>query len=192
MSNIRDQELKRLEAYANSLGVKVVYRKKDKVNPTIAEFYTDGSGITVYTRPGLSKTQLLLNLLHELGHAVHWVHRGKTTNTDLFTALHMEEKRKKGEVIDVKYRKLIYEDEHHATHFWDQIVKLVDIKINPDVILLSKKLDIFAYRYYFETGEFPSVKIYNEKKKEFKNEQTKKRFQRKSNRSNKKSSKRAR
>lgn len=162
---IRDQELSRLEAYAKSLGIKVSYRKLKKEYASVAEFYTDGSGIVVYTWPGLSKTRMIINLLHEAAHAVHWVHEGKKIDKELLAALKLPP-----EECTKEQRKLIYEDEHKATHFWDQIVKIVDIKINPSVILLRKKLDIFAYRYYYETGNFPTDKLMIQKKKEYKNE----------------------
>lgn len=169
--NVRDRELERLEAYAKSLGIKVTYRKSKKEHSNAAEFYIDGSGIIVYTWPGLSKTRMILNLLHEAAHAVHWVHSKKKTNKDLVKALVRESNRSKGESLSEADRKLIYEDEHIATHYWDQIIKLVDIKINPMVVLIRKKLDIFQYRYYYETGEFPTQKQVLLKKKEFINEE---------------------
>lgn len=164
---IRDDELKRLEAYAKSLGIRVTYRKSKKEHSNAAEFYIDGSGIIVYTWPALSKTRTVLNLLHEVAHAVHWVHTKRTIDKELMKALVKEANRCKGEVLDESDRKLIYEDEHVATNYWNQIVKLVDIRINPMVILLRKKLDIFTYRYYYETGEFPTNAVINQKKKEF-------------------------
>lgn len=171
--SIRDEELKRLEAYAKSLGIPVSYRKLKKEYSGAAEFYIDGSQIIVYTWPGLSKTQMVINLLHELGHAVHWIHTGKQTPKELIEALIREGERKHPTVLDKADRRLIYEDEHQATHYWDNIVKQVDIRINPNVILLRKKLDVFAYRFYYETGDFPSDKQLREKKKEYINEQQK-------------------
>ncbi len=162
---IREKELLRLESYAKSLGIKVSYRKLKKSYSSVAEFYIDGSGITVYTWPGLSKTRIILNLLHETAHAVQWIHEGKKINPALLDALRLPSKEHTKE-----QRKLIYEDEQKATHFWDQIVKMVDIKINPKTILIRKKLDIFSYRYYYETGKFPTDKLMKQKKKEFKNE----------------------
>lgn len=163
--SIRDRELSRLEAYAKSLGVKVSYRKLKQEYNGVAEFYIDGSGITVYTWKGLSKTGMIINLLHEISHAVHWIHEGKKIDKELLAALKLAP-----EDCSKEQRRLIYEDEHRATYFWDQIVKIVDIKINPKVILVRKKLDIFAYRYYYETGDFPSHRLIMKKKKEYKNE----------------------
>lgn len=167
---IRDTELKRLESYANSLGVRVFYRKLKKQYTNAAEFYSDGSGIIVYTWPMLSKTNIVLNLLHEVAHAVQWVHLNKTINKDLQISLLKDPKD-----LSKEERKLIYEDEHHATYYWDQIVKLVDIKIKPDIITVRKKLDIFAYRFFYETGDFPSEAEMKQKKKEYKDELKKER-----------------
>lgn len=165
---IRDEELKRLEAYAKSIGIQVLYKKKDNSHDNGALFYIDGSKIIVYTWPRLSKTQIVLNLIHELAHALHWIDTDKKTHPDLVEALLREGKREAGETLDVFDRKLIYEDEEVATLYWDKIVKHVDIKINPSVILLQKYLDLFNYEFYYKTGEFPTPQQFKEKKKELK------------------------
>lgn len=163
---VRDDELKRLESYANSLGITVSYKKfKKEFAP--AFFDIDNSSITIHIWPGVTKTRLVLLMLHEVAHAMQWVNAGKTSSPDLIAALHKENDRKPGESIAEEYRKLIYEDEHNATHYWDGLVKLLDIRLKPSVILIRKKLDIFAYRYYYETGDFPTDTLMVQKKKEF-------------------------
>ena len=60
----RDEEFKRLVFYAKGLGLKVtVYNKK-------ADSFGswDGQEIKIYWGKGQSKTDLVLTLLHELGH----------------------------------------------------------------------------------------------------------------------------
>lgn len=153
--SIRDEELKRIESYLKGLGISVSRRKLKKFHSNAAEFYLDGK-IALYDWPGQSKTQLVLNLIHEAGHAEHWVDTKAKPNKELTEALKEEDNRRKGEYIDVYLRKLIYEDEHTATHYWDRIIKLCNIKINPKVIDKRKKLDLFMYRHYYETGEFPT------------------------------------
>ena len=170
---IRDEELKRLEAYAKALGVqKVMYSTKPSNNG--AEWHTDGSQITLYVTKRLTKTALILNFIHELGHASHWINVGKKDHPDLITALNAEDARKANDPpIDKKLRKLIYYDEFAGTQYWDKIIKTVDIKINLEKINISKKIDLYIYRTYYETGNLPTRKELISFKKRLKNESKK-------------------
>lgn len=161
---IRDRELHRLKLYLNSLGIKVYFLNK-KSKYTDAEWYTDGTRINVYNLNTRSKTQLILDLIHEGSHALHWISLGRKVDENIITALNAEDNRKNGQPsIDKDLRKLIYEDEQVATHYWDTIIKQVDIKISKDKIEYRKRLDLFQYRHYYETGSFPN----KQERKDFK------------------------
>lgn len=167
---IRDEELKRLVAYATGLGVKVSFKQKKRRFTNCAEWYVDGSQINIYTWIGQSKTTLVLNLIHELAHHRHWIDNNRHPDTELVAALTLEDDRLPKNSIAKKYRKVIYQDEVKATEYWGLIVKDTDIKINPAKIELAKRLDIFCYEYYLKHGNFPVQRVVNQKKKELKNE----------------------
>jgi hypothetical protein len=167
---IRDQEIQRLLSYAKGLGVKVSFRQAKDTTVGAAEWYVDGSQINVYTWEGQPKTMLVLNIIHELGHHLHWIKQNRKPDEQIIDALLREENKEKGTVIDKKYRKLIYEDELEGMKYHDEIVKNVDIKVKPSIIEANKKLDAFIYQYYYETGKFPATKLVKQKLKEFKNE----------------------
>ena len=168
---IRDEEIKRLISYAEGLGTKVSFRQYKSSANAAAEWYVDGSQIIVYTWLNQSKTQLVLSLIHELGHHLHWIKANRKPDKELIEALQLEES--SDEVIDKKYRKLIYQDEVEGTQYWSEIVKLVDIKINPVIIEAHKKLDVFLYYHYYIEGSFPTQRVKQQKLKEFKNNERK-------------------
>lgn len=167
---IRDDETNRLLSYAKGLGVKVSFRQKKKTHSNSAEWYVDGSQIVVYTWKGQSKLSIVLNMVHELAHHLHWIKENRKPDTVLINALDKEDQRKRGERLDKRLRKLIYDDEVEASKYWEEIINLVDIKIPSRVILINKQIDLFVYSHYYETGEFPTSKVLNQKKREFRNE----------------------
>ena len=156
---VRDQEIARLVNYLKGLNVKVTF--SNAKNPeTFAECSLDNSEIIVYTRNHYSKTELLLSLLHETGHASHAIHiKDRIVDKKLEEALDKQNSSKKA-------RKKIYQDEKAAIAFWDVIVKDVDIKLNPNRIEFQKEFDLWVYEYFWQTGDFPNRKVKREKTKE--------------------------
>ncbi len=167
---IRDEELKRLVAYATGLGVKVSFKQMKKQYTNSAEWHVDGSQINLYMWKGQTKTILVLNLIHELAHHRHWIDNNRHPDKELIQVLTLEDERKSNEKLPKKLRNLIYQDEVKATEYWSLIVKDTDIKISPAKIELAKRLDIFCYEYYLKHGNFPVQRVVNQKKKELKNE----------------------
>lgn len=165
---IRDLEFQRLLLYAKGLGLKVtVFNRK---NPNaIAEWTLDGTEIKIYIPSKMSKTELILTLVHELGHHLNFVHdRQRKHSNKLEKAWERENNKKKDTILPEATRKLIYEDEAAGITWWDAIIKEVNIKISPWKIQLQKEYDLWVYEYLWKNGDYPAYRVRRAKFKELK------------------------
>jgi hypothetical protein len=147
---IRDEELKRIEKYAQGLGIKVTYKKQGPQDPE-ADWAVDGSEITVYLRNRQSKTHIILDLIHELGHHMYWVHNDRKIPIKLDTALSRENPTK-------KQRKAILEDEQNGALYHLLIYKELGLKIPEWKVIVERDIQLEIYKYYYRNGDFPTVK----------------------------------
>lgn len=166
--SIRDEEIKRLTFYAKGLGVKVTIWNKRK-SGAAAEWTLDGSQIEVYAAPGTSKTEVILSLIHELGHHVWFIHE-KERQPDL----KFEEAIERENLVEENsktpapkhLRKKIYDVEKASTEWWLSIYKETDIKIPEWKLRAAMEFDMWMYEEYYETGFFPKGRRRREKYKE--------------------------
>lgn len=149
---IRDDELKRLEKYAQGLGVKVSYKKYIKYSMDAATWATDGSEISVFTRSEKSKTDLIMDLVHELGHHLSFIYNNKEVPKKLNIALTKE-------MIDINptldQRKAILDFELLGMMYHDTIIKEVDLKIPKWKFKLENEYQKYMYTYYWKHGNIP-------------------------------------
>lgn len=162
---IRDQEFQRLLLYAKGLGLKVtVFNKK---NPNaVAEWALDGSEIRIYSPSNMSKTELILTLVHELGHMLNYIHDKNRKHSKKI--LKAWERENNNDNLPEATRKLIYEDEQAGTLWWQAIIKEVNIKIKPWKIELQKDFDLWVYEFFYKNGNYPNRAIRRDKLKELK------------------------
>jgi len=157
----RSEEIKRLEQYAKGLGVNIHYRKypkggTDGAHITILNSYT--SEMVVYYNSRTSKKDIVLKLIHELGHHLSWVYRGRQDSTALMDALVVEaDRHPEDPPIPKAKRKLIYEMEKADTQYWEFIVTELGIKLPKEELELERQLDIWIYKQYYLKGDIPSV-----------------------------------
>lgn len=164
---IRDLELSRLEKYAAGLGIKVHYRKATRNSPA-AEHVVIGTKpfIVLYTYSKISKTQLILNFVHELAHHMSWVYKNRKDDPALIEALVEEDARGEDDPpIEKNKRKLIYEMERDDADFRDNVIHELDIKVSPKKIWIDKELDKWVYKRYYLTGKYPTTKEVKEQEK---------------------------
>jgi len=164
----RSEEIKRLEQYAKGLGADIIYRKHERGNTDgayIVVLNTYKSQVVVFKDSRTTKKELVLNIIHELGHLLSWIYNGRQDPKELIEALQAESERK-NQVIPKDKRKLIYEMEKHDTKYWDYIVTELGINISKNELKARKLLDIWIYRMYYLKGEFPSLQKIREKKEE--------------------------
>jgi hypothetical protein len=153
---IRDQELARLEKYAQGLNIRVTYKTYKPGDPG-ATMTTDGTELTLYIWPRMSKRKLILNFIHELGHAMSFIYNNRKTKAREDLALHAEASRKNGDpVLPKRLRKLIYEGEKFDAGYRAQIWHEVGIKMHENILKMDIELDNWVYLVYYETGEMPT------------------------------------
>ena len=148
------KELKRVEKYAQGLGIKVSYKKKGPTDPE-ADWSTDGTEITVYLRNRQSITQIILDLIHELGHHMEWIYNSRKIPSKLDKVLDKENHSK-------QERKIILEDEINGSKYHLSIYNELGLKIPKWKVILERDLSLLVYKYYYKYGKFPTNKIKKE------------------------------
>ena len=134
-----------------------------------AEWHTDGAAITMYTWPRQSKSLIILNFIHELGHHLDWVYSGRKMSEAETNAHIMEYSRqKKDPVLKKSIRKKIYDSEVRGMNYREAIWNEVNIKLPKWMLMADIDLDEWIYRRYYETGVFPLQKEITDMKKNFK------------------------
>ncbi len=163
---IRDLEIQRLVSYAKGLGLKVTFSSKKSASS--AHWYLDNSGIEIFKGNNKTKIEIVLSLVHELGHALHNIHeKDREVDEDLESALdHVDEAEELGTDPQKRQRKIILNNEINGTLYWLAIYKEVDLKFPLWRLEVAKEFDIFQYRVFYETGDYPTAKERNEKMKE--------------------------
>lgn len=165
---IRDQELARLEKYAQGLGIRVVYKTHKRGDPG-ATMTTDGTELTLYIWPRMSKRRIILNFIHELGHAMSFIYNNRKIKTKEDAALFAEDSRKQSDpVLPKRLRRLIYEGEKSDARYRAQIWHEVGIKMPERLLKIDIDLDNWVYLVYYETGEMPTAEAIKIKGQELK------------------------
>lgn len=165
---VRDDELVRLERYAQGLGIRVMYKTYKRGDPG-ATMTTDGTELTLYIWPRMSKRKIILNFIHELGHAMAFIYNNRKSKAKEDAALHAEASRKPGDpVIPKRLRKLIYEGEKSDSGYRAQIWHEVGIKMKESILKMDIELDNWVYLVYYETGEMPTARAIKSKELELK------------------------
>jgi hypothetical protein len=165
----RDEEIKRLIHYAKGLGVKVIIYTKSSPDAD-AQWTLDGSLIEVFAGNTTSKTDIILSLIHELGHHVWFIH-AKNRQPDLkfdeaIERQNLFEEDDHKNPAPKHLRKKIYDVEKAGTEWWLSIYKEVGIGIPEWKIHAAMEFDIWSYEVYYETGHFPGGKMKSDKHKE--------------------------
>jgi hypothetical protein len=166
---IRDDEIQRLIRYAEGLGVKVKFLKKVRGSDAAA-WVVDGSEILIYTNSRTSKIDIVLSLVHEIGHHVWFIHE-KNRKPDLKFEEALERQNLyecdlSGTPAPKKQRKKILDAEIAGTQWWDIIYKDTNLSFSKWKLEANKEFDIYVYTEYYLTGHFPSKKLGREKYKE--------------------------
>lgn len=169
--SIRDEEIKKLENYAKGLGLKVEYKQHHKGDPGAALISSNGVSerIEMYLWPRKSKTQIVLDFLHELAHHMGFVYRGRVDDPALLEALIEESERQPNDPrIPIAKRKLIYDCEKSDSQYRLMIAREVGIKISEEKIKYDIELDIWVYRHYWKHGDLPTRYQTRTKKRQLK------------------------
>lgn len=146
---IRDVEIKRLISYAKGMHIKVLFKPYSIEESASASWSVDGSEIIIYEQSGISKTSIILSLIHELGHHLEFIHsHNRKPSTKLANALDSEELKKQ--------RKVVLDYEIKSALWWESIYKETNMKFPFYKLSLQKDFDIWQYEVFYETGKFPT------------------------------------
>lgn len=171
--HLRDREVDRIIKYAEGLGITVKFELYKRGLPAVACWELSPTPtITIFEYPSLSKTTKALMLLHELGHHLDWIYKGKKDSKRLEDALHRDWDRTphKDPVLPKSLRKLIYQSEYDGTHYMPVIAKELDLKIPMWKILAEQAFDRWFAKAYLDSGEYPSSTEQGQKRREIRNE----------------------
>ena len=162
---IRDQEIERLINYANGLGINV--RFSSKKTDCAALWYLDNSQITVFRAPNISKIDMVLSLIHEIGHGKYCIwEKNREIDIKFEKALdHVDTAEEFGEDTQKRQRKIILDNEIAGTKYWDEIYHETNMQFPIWRLELAKEYDIWQYEYFYEHGCYPKSK---ERKKKYK------------------------
>jgi oligoendopeptidase F len=155
---IRDREIDRLINYCQAFNIKVIFNTEMDSD---AEWTLDGTEIRINRTRNSNKTDLILTLIHELGHHLWFVYK-KERQPDLkfdeaITREFFSENRKSN--TPKRLRKKILDIEREGLRYWDIVVKDTDIKIPTWKIEMQKEFDIWQYEVYYKTAKFRRQKL---------------------------------
>jgi hypothetical protein len=152
--NIRDREIARILLYAKGLGLRV--RIANYAHNEAGDWGHDPiAEITINKRVHTTKTELILTLLHELGHAVYFAY----TKQPIPKAAYESGPHTK------KARRKLYEYEAAGIAYMSNLYTELQLGIPLWKVKRAMEQDTWAYEVYMLTGEFPSKTERKEKYK---------------------------
>jgi hypothetical protein len=163
--HIRDREIERLQKYSESLGLPVSWRKYRR-GFAGAIWERDGDNkvsLTMYTWPTQSKTNVILNLLHELSHHLAFIYQGRTLTASVMRAFSKDEYE-----LTEHEREIIYNIEKDDAKYRLTIAYELDIKIPEWRIKADMAVDEWFYYRFWKDGIYPGQQEINDKCKEMK------------------------
>lgn len=152
----RDEEIKRLINYAKGHGLRVTMSTRTPDPATGDAYWTlDGTQMVVNTHKRQSKINIVLSLVHELGHHLWFIHeKNRQPDLKFENAIARTDKGyETGRPPGKRYRKKILNVEIAGTLWWDTICKDTDIRIPKWRLDLQKEFDIWQYQVWYETGK---------------------------------------
>lgn len=143
------EQLGRLVNYAKALGI-TVYIRDWKIGDNAAHWTLDGKEITIFIKKRQSKMQTIISFIHELGHALDFIHnKNREYDHKLADALDKDDK---------KSRKIVYDAELAGMTYWHIIYKEVDLTFPIKKLKMEMDYDAFWYKTFWKKGKGPTNK----------------------------------
>lgn len=162
-----DRELKRVVKYAKGLGLSVAFKPYKPRSGTGGYYDGVSKEIVVYQGSRDTKTDMILVLLHELGHHLDFIYKGKRDPKKLSEALDKEHARKETDPPLARHlRQFIFDCEYNGTQYMPVLAKELDLKIPLWKVEAEAKLDQWVYRRYLVHGKDPLRKATKAKRKQ--------------------------
>ena len=169
MANINN-DLHRVKKYAEGLGIKVYFKDYYR-GAGGADWDMENQNITIYVHKGQSKTQILLTLLHELGHHLDWIYNDKKIKKQerkaqqILCSGHMFGKRND---LTKRQRKLILDSEIGGVNYMSLIHKELNLSVPLWKVKMQQDLDIYDYQMLYDYGRFATTEEFTEYKNKIK------------------------
>lgn len=146
-----DDELARLEKYIAGLGIKLIKRSKQEAGSQSVDFGTWCPGeIELYFNEHSTKVELILTLLHEIGHQLYYMHNDKPAiPSEVLLPI---------ETLTKAQRKKILDYEKSGIALMPIIAIELGLKIPLWKVYRQVELDTFMYEYFYEHGIYPTAK----------------------------------
>lgn len=161
-------DVRRLLAYAKGLGLTVKFKPYNPITKVGGEYSDETKEIVVYRSKKDSSHDITLVLLHELGHHLDFIYKGKRDSKRLEAALKKSEGESEG-ILARSYRKSILECEIAGTGYMPQITKELDLRIPMWKVVAEMKLDQWIARRFYQSGHYPTVAEIKSKRNELRN-----------------------
>lgn len=149
-----DRDILKLKKFAKRLGLKIYTRPYSKHKG--AADYTVNSHINLFVSKSTTKTEIILSLLHELGHHLDWLNVKKVSKDEdiAFETLVSGSMFGKRPDINKKYRKIIYQVEKSGIKYMDKIHKALNLEIPLYKVKHQQEIDLFDYKILYKKGRF--------------------------------------
>lgn len=145
----QDRDIAKLKKFANSFGLRIYYRRYTRY--TDAALYQGGQFITIFVSSTTSKTEIILSLLHELGHHIDWIFNKRNDRDTQKAYTEFEAKDHK------KYSKIILDLEKEGIKHMTTIHKLLELEIPLKLVKQQQKIDTFHYDFFYKHARPPTV-----------------------------------
>lgn len=161
---IRDEEIQRLTNYARGLDLKVIFSSSKKENDPAA-WTLDNTELTVYKNNNSSRIEMVLSMIHEIGHALHnlWEKNRKLDKEFEKAIDHVNEAEKLEIDSKKRQRKIILDNEIAGTKYWETIYKETNMQFPKWRLYAQMDFDVYQYEFYYENDSFPIKRVKNEK-----------------------------
>lgn len=152
-----DKEIARIEKYIAGLGIKLIKLGKQHKNTETKDF---GSWcpnyIEIFVNEHITKTDLILTLLHEASHQIYYAHNKIEIPDEVMLPIASLTKAQRKKILDY---------ERKGIELMPTLAVELNLKLPLWKIYAASELDLFCYEYFYEHGDYPSTKIKKEKKK---------------------------
>jgi len=169
--NSKDRDIQKLKDYANTLGLTVYFRPFTKA--TGGAEYLEGKYISIFTNKKTSKDEIILSLLHELGHHMTYLHTPGTQMSraegDALIALNAGNMMGARPDMSKEHRRIILQIERDGIRYMSKIHKSLKLEIEFWKVKHQQELDLFDYKMLYHKGRFSTTAEMKElyKKKEY-------------------------
>lgn len=153
--NYQTRDIKKLKAYAKSLGVRVLTKPYNRFTGS-AEYDSQSNTIVVFKKSNTTKNDIIMALLHELGHKLDDLENSHDEK-EIAKALELLNSGPMvGSRLDIpkKYRAKILQTEKNGVKYMSKIHRMLKLETPFYLVKHQQELDLFDYRYLYKYGRF--------------------------------------